>query len=832
SGSFTPNPPNGAVGGGTKRINGAGANSPAGFPQFLFSENFFGSAQRSVAPLERLSFDYRVTGSPTNASHDLHFQLGDYNDSNNAVIVRWTSTVSDLGTNGAVPGNIWLIVGDGTGNDTVLVDTGVAVDNNAHRMAIELYPASQTVTVKQDGVAIASNQPTFENVLRLDEFGAGSRTFIAPAGSGTMDLELDNFQWCAAGGDVDCSIYKLPDGTPSDDCDSNGICDVFELTNRDRDHNNQLDVCQGYCNDCNHNSLDDSYEIAQGSLVDTSPANGVPDVCEPATGYNYDFSNFNTGDVSGQLGWWAFTGVNAVGEIRNDNTMGTNSKYLVVKSRSTTSVGTGFVLGPRQASLTDADIELWSWKMRVNDPSNTNDWGRVFVEILDMCDDPPANPNLISDIIASRNVGLEVTRLNSNEGSGTVLAGGASNVYVLGTPSGVPQYELANPIQISNVTANIHNNTWAAGLRINNNSGSGQQGGALWAQLQTDITLPTPGATAKQIGSATTGETTSQITDLAGALRWRGGDRQLWIRTDGNYGVNDDIEFLFDDFKYSTYTDCDGDNIVDSVFLASNPNHDQNGDMIPDRCQDCDNNCPPFPLANNDPCLDPNSLAGNDCNGNLIPDNCDVDPNLPGQRLALREYYAGGGSCDFNSNGVPDECEAGFADCNGNGCNDANELASAGFGGTATDVDNNGVLDECQADCNHNNVPDSRDLSLGVASGGSQDADEFAGPLTNDGKPDECCIDGPGGVVIAANGDMDHDGDRDAKDFQLIQRCAGQTPPACPDSGCVDGAGTVRGSATGGINWDGLQCGCADFNGDGKVDTCDLEVFQSLITGP
>jgi len=839
AGSFTAAPPDGCVGGGAKRIQGAGANSPAGFPQFVFSENFFGSTQRPISALEKLSFDYRVVGNPATASHDLHMQIGNFNNADNALIVRWTSANSDLSTNGAVPGRIWFIGGDGAGG-VQYYDSGVAVNTACHRMEVSLNPSTQRVSVTLDGVTIGTNIPTFETCLRLDEIGAGSRTFLAPAGSTTMDMELDNFRWCAVGGAVECSIYKNADGTPGEDCNEDGICDIFQLglAGADDDANGILDVCQGYCDDCNHNFLADSFEIAQGSLVDAN-ANGIPDVCEPAE-YDYDFTAFTVGDVSGQFGWSAFTGVNAVGEIEQSSGMGglASNKFLVVKKRPTSNSSTGFVLGPR-VTMAEAGLEVWAWRMRVR-TTTTNDFGRIFVEITDLCEHDPANPNSVADIIAARNVGLQLTRLDTNEGAGALLAGNTANVYILGTPGGVPQYELANPVAITNVYGNVVNATWAAGITIRNNSGLAN---AYWDSNINDIVLP-PAPSATAIRNAQTGETHEQVPDIDGTQRWRGGDRQLWIRQAGGYGTNDDIQFLFDDFRYTAGVDCDGDGNVDSVFIAANPTHDRNGDGIMDRCQDCDDDCPTFPIAlTARGCLDPcqvNSAASGcgglggtspDCNGNAIPDACDVDSNRPNQRVAPAfEYFAGGGSCDFDSNGVPDECQLPFTDCNGNGCKDAFELATAGFGGTATDIDNNGTLDECQADCNHNNVPDTRDIALGLAGGGSQDADQFAGPFTNDGFPDECCV--QGGVVVAADGDMDNDGDRDSADYQLIQRCGGFLPPNCPDLGCVNGSGTVRGSATGGLSWDGLQCGCADFNGDGLVDECDLQIFQTLITGP
>ncbi|MCH7813643.1 MAG: family 1 glycosylhydrolase [Planctomycetes bacterium] len=80
------------------------------------------------------------------------------------------------------------------------------------------------------------------------------------------------------------------------------------------------------------------------------------------------------------------------------------------------------------------------------------------------------------------------------------------------------------------------------------------------------------------------------------------------------------------------------------------------------------------------------SGASPDCNGNNVPDECDIGP--------------GGGSDDFDANGVPDECEE---DCN-----------------------NNGVVDPCDTDCSIGNCANHPS-----GCGGSADCQP-------DGVPDEC----------------------------------------------------------------------------------------------
>lgn len=63
-----------------------------------------------------------------------------------------------------------------------------------------------------------------------------------------------------------------------------------------------------------------------------------------------------------------------------------------------------------------------------------------------------------------------------------------------------------------------------------------------------------------------------------------------------------------------------------------------------------------------------------------------------------------------------------LADCNGNGVEDALDIAK----GTSADVDGNGVPDECE-DCNDNGLPDSLDIAAGTSA-----------DCQGDGVPDEC----------------------------------------------------------------------------------------------
>ncbi|MCC7292651.1 MAG: S8 family serine peptidase [Phycisphaerales bacterium] len=93
---------------------------------------------------------------------------------------------------------------------------------------------------------------------------------------------------------------------------------------------------------------------------------------------------------------------------------------------------------------------------------------------------------------------------------------------------------------------------------------------------------------------------------------------------------------------------------------------------------------------------------------------------------------AGGGITDCNGNGIDDATDIANGtsqDCNGNARPDECDLAD----GTSSDCNGNGTPDECDisggssADCNNNNVPDECDISGGT----SQDAN-------GNGIPDEC----------------------------------------------------------------------------------------------
>ncbi|MFH0981770.1 MAG: right-handed parallel beta-helix repeat-containing protein [Planctomycetota bacterium] len=93
------------------------------------------------------------------------------------------------------------------------------------------------------------------------------------------------------------------------------------------------------------------------------------------------------------------------------------------------------------------------------------------------------------------------------------------------------------------------------------------------------------------------------------------------------------------------------------------------------------------------PIVDMGAYEQKDCNANGVSDNSDIIV---------------GTSHDYNTNGIPDECEP---DCNFNGLPDAWDIHA----GTSQDLNSNGIPDECEPDCNHNSTPDAYEIATGSA---------------------------------------------------------------------------------------------------------------------
>jgi len=144
-------------------------------------------------------------------------------------------------------------------------------------------------------------------------------------------------------------------------------------------------------------------------------------------------------------------------------------------------------------------------------------------------------------------------------------------------------------------------------------------------------------------------------------------------------------------------TDCDGNQIEDSLDLGAGTHPDRNGDGIPDVCQDCDG----------DGILDPDAIALGlvaDLDGDGVPDGC--QPDCDGNGVPDSLDIATGALTDLYLDGIPDECEV---DCDGDGISDLVQINLE----MALDVDRDRVLDACQ-DCDVNGVNDHLELAGGL----------------------------------------------------------------------------------------------------------------------
>lgn len=192
------------------------------------------------------------------------------------------------------------------------------------------------------------------------------------------------------------------------------------------------------------------------------------------------------------------------------------------------------------------------------------------------------------------------------------------------------------------------------------------------------------------------------------------------------------------------------------------------------------------------PCLIP------DCNGNGDDDAIDI---------------ASGASTDTNLNGVPDECE----DCNDNGIFDDVDIAES----SSLDLDTNGVPDECQPDCNGNSQPDSFDISEGTSI-----------DLWGNGVPDECETD------CDSDGQSDYNQIQSNMDLDLNRNAILDVCEDCDSDGTPDHlqlaggsalwiAGTTNGEAQAFHASSGVPI--ASASGDSVTEANDLRVINGEV---
>jgi Regulator of chromosome condensation (RCC1) repeat len=194
-----------------------------------------------------------------------------------------------------------------------------------------------------------------------------------------------------------------------------------------------------------------------------------------------------------------------------------------------------------------------------------------------------------------------------------------------------------------------------------------------------------------------------------------------------------------------------------------------------------------------------------DCNGNGRNDACDIDLNP---------------LLDCDQNGVPDSCEGtgGGTDCNGNQISDSCEIVA----NPVIDCDSNGEIDSCEIaanpalDCNTNGRIDSCDV---VGEFGVFDCD-------NDNLIDTCEIAANPGLDCNLNGRLDScdiaTGTQD-KDFD-------GRPDSCEFAkGDFNLDGQINGADLAGLLaiWGLANPPYGDFNGDNYIAGADLSILLS-----
>ncbi|MFT7679568.1 MAG: hypothetical protein ACI8QC_003572, partial [Planctomycetota bacterium] len=210
-----------------------------------------------------------------------------------------------------------------------------------------------------------------------------------------------------------------------------------------------------------------------------------------------------------------------------------------------------------------------------------------------------------------------------------------------------------------------------------------------------------------------------------------------------------------------------------------------------------------------------------DCNGNGVEDADDI---------------ANGTSLDCNSNGIPDECEPDCdadgipddceVDCNANGTPDDCE--------TFTDCNNNGIPDECEPDCDGDGIPDDCEVDCN-ANGTPDDCETFT-DCNNNGIPDECEPDCDGdGIPDDCEVDCNANGTPD--DCETFTDCNNngipdECEPDCDSDGLPDDC-EVDCNANGipddcetftDCNNNGIPDECEpDCDGDGIPDDCEID---------
>lgn len=646
-----------------------------------------------------------------------------------------------------------------------------------------------------------------EHMARFENTLTWSPTWTGGTPGQTHDFYLDNVQLCVIGPDA-----------PFSDCNGNGIADEIDIAEGAEDCNNNgiLDACdilEGAL-DCDLNGILDECEINDnggvggiGGTLDGN-GNGILDFCEPAVvfastiGFEAIEGFVVNEPIAGQLGWWGGT----FGPTPADINVVFQGGSQQVKFDPNAPGSHASVFGSPLYVGEEPDIMQWNFQVTFG-PGTNYEGEPLWVDLSDFYDafygGEAPSPNFVLD---RPTTGL---------------------VFVRTGDVGMYEYLV--------YTYNATGGTFSTGLTWGFNQ-------TLKFKVKVENTRKHVAITKVGVGSYTV--------DWAGGSPLQSGQRH--VRHIAFVSNPPTIEKLIDNVYRKDGPDCDHDGVIDSEAIASGLVADLNGDGIPDRCQDCNNDCTwisgqPSLGPVNTACLDPQEIAlgAPDTNNNGIPDVCDIDTagelpyigwneyiqNIAGNDLTCEEVftlggfdpaeecyvtrYGGGGWSDCDNfgagNGVLDsidicgtsdeECIANtLDDCNENGFPDGCDIVAAGqvSGVYVLDRDGDGRIDDC-ADCNGNGIADYDDIDGGLSTDVIINATGLPG---SDGIPDECC------VKYCGISDLNCDLNADLLDYAFMQNCQGD----------VAGGGPL--------------CGCADMNGDGVVDETDVVLLSFFLYGP
>ena len=195
-----------------------------------------------------------------------------------------------------------------------------------------------------------------------------------------------------------------------------------------------------------------------------------------------------------------------------------------------------------------------------------------------------------------------------------------------------------------------------------------------------------------------------------------------------------------------------------------------------------------------------------DCNGNGVDDADDIangtSEDCDGNGVPDEcdpdcdsDGTPDGCETDCNNNGTPDDCES-FADCNSNGIPDDCE----------PDCDNDGTPDDCEVDCNNNGTPDDCESFSDCNSNGIPD--DCEPDCDNDGTPDDCEPDCDNdGTPDDCEADCDNDG----------------TPDDC-EADCNNNGTPDDCESFSDCNSNGIPDECEpDCDNDGTPDDCEID---------